>query len=481
MTVQSSQINSISPPVMQDSKLSLSHYLTYSIPFLTMAWLSAPIHVLQGVYAKYYGFPLTTLASIILLARLFDAVTDPLIGYYADRYHRRTGTRKPFVVVGGFFLILSGYFLYVPVGGNLDGANVNVSVAYFAIWFMALYLAMTLFEIPHAAWGSELAHTSEEKSKIFSYRMVAGSLGMVCFYSIPLLPMFETQDITPATLKVSVIIAGVLMLPLLYLCIKKTPSAPPTISSVQMSLASNRKALFQAIIGNKPLLIFFGAFLAYGFGVGMWYSLIFFYVDSYLGLGEEFAKMFILSFIVGIIATPIWCKLSLLLGKKTILVVAMLLLIASSVYARLLVPGVAGFRELLILQTTQVLGGTCMLAFAPAMLSEVIDFSTFKYRIESTATYYAIYMFLAKINIAIGGAIGLAIAGWYGFDATTTDQSSEGIFGLMVGITWLPIVFIFIALILIVLSPINTRRHGIIRRRLDTQIATSSPLRSSNA
>ena len=111
-----------------------------------------------------------------------------------------------------------------------------------------------------------------------------------------------------------------------------------------------------------------------------------------------------------------------------------------------------------------------MMAFAPAMLSEIIDYNNLKYRIENTATYYALFTFLAKFNIAVGGALGLAIAGWYGLDATTTVQTSEGIVGLLFGMTWLPIFFIIIALVLIVLSPINNHRHGIIRRRLNARI-----------
>ena len=161
---------------------------------------------------------------------------------------------------------------------------------------------------------------------------------------------------------------------------------------------------------------------------------------------------------------------------------AMVLLITSFLYASLLTPEDSGFRELLVLQIINVLGGGCMMAFAPAMLSEIIDYSTLKYRSENTASYYALFMFLGKFNVAVGGAIGLAIAGWYGLDATTTVQTSEGIVGLLLGMVWLPMFFIAIALVLIVLSPINTRRHGIIRRRLDTQIASSSsPIRNANA
>lgn len=460
-------------------KLSLTDLLSYSAPLVTIIWLAAPAPILQGIYAKYYGFSLTALASIILLARLFDAITDPLIGYYSDRYARRTGTRKPFIMAGGLLLILSGYFLYVPVGGDVVGISPKVSVAYFAFWFMAVYLALTLFEIPHNAWASELALTSTDKAKIFSYRSVAGSLGMVCFYLVPLLPFFETQDITPETLKVSVMSAGILMLPLLYCCIKNTPNRPSfsyidesrqRVTGRHASKKDSLGRLFQSLIGNKPLFIFFSAFLAYGFGFGMWYSLVFIYVDSYLDLGEYFAQTFLLSYVVGIIATPAWCKLVIILGKKIVLSIAMMLLIVSYLYATVLIPGVSGFRELLVLQIINVLGGVCMLTFAPAVLSEIIDYSTLKYRTENTASYYALFLFLGKFNLAVGGALGLAIAGWYGLDATTTVQTSEGIVGLLIGMAWLPIVFVTIALVLIMLSPINNRRHGIIRRRLDTRI-----------
>ena len=72
-------------------------YAAYALPVITMLWLHAPLVIIQGIYAKYYGLSLTTIAAIVLLGRFFDAVTDPLIGYYSDRYRRRTGTRKPFV------------------------------------------------------------------------------------------------------------------------------------------------------------------------------------------------------------------------------------------------------------------------------------------------------------------------------------------------------------------------------------------------
>ncbi len=76
----------------------------------------SPLYLIQGVSRNIYGLSLAALASILLLARVFDAVTDPIIGYWSDRQYRLIGTRKPFVFVGGLMLVVVSYFLYVPIG-----------------------------------------------------------------------------------------------------------------------------------------------------------------------------------------------------------------------------------------------------------------------------------------------------------------------------------------------------------------------------
>ena len=78
---------------------------------------------------------------------------------------------------------------------------------------------------------------------------------------------------------------------------------------------------------------------------------------------------------------------------------------------------------------------------------------------------------MAKIGLAVGAGIGLAIAGWYGFDATVTTQKPENVVGLVFAMVWLPIFFLVSALIFNFLNPINSRRHKIIRRSLDFRLS----------
>jgi Na+/melibiose symporter-like transporter len=464
------------------NRLSLSHCLSYCAPHVISLWLVTPMFIIQGIYAKYYGLSLTVLASIILAARLFDAITDPLIGYYSDRYYRRTGSRKPFILVGGLLLIVSSYFLYVPTVHEGAGSTPTVSLVYFIVWFFAFYLAYTIIEIPHIAWASDLAKTAADKSKIYSFRGAATYIGLLIFYGIPLLPFFDTNEITPETLEVSVVLAGLVMLPLLLLCITKTPDGYTDTNfegvATNLNLPSVQKQdwryTVKSIIGNTPLLLFLSAYVISGFSVGMWQGLVFIYVNSYLDMGAQFAQMFLVSLAVGMVAVPVWYKLSILLGKKTVLSLGAMLQIASYIYTGMLRPGEVGLWELISLNTINSIGSGSAVVIAPALLSEIIDYGEWKYRLKNTATYYALQTFLNKINAGVGAALGLAVAGWYGFDATTTLQSRDGVVGLMLSMVWIPCILSLIAILLYLLNPVNTRRHRIIRRFLDARAIRES-------
>ena len=441
-------------------KLSNSQCLAYALPVVSTAWLMAPMGVVQGIYAKYYGLPLTVIATVLLVARLFDAVSDPLIGYCADRYYQRKGSYRPFILSGGLLFVVISYCLYVPFE--------PVGTLYFAVCFVGFYFAWTLFEMPHLAWPSALAPGSEEKTRIYSFRNIASQAGWVLFYSVPLLPIFASREITPETLKVTVVAASFLMLIFLAVCLKtnfnETRSAVTTAQPTGLEKQS-LKAVGLSMVGNKPLIIFFAAYFLMGISTGMWYSLIFLYVDVYLGLGEQFAKIFLIAFGIGIVATPLWYTLTMWRGKKQTLALAALLLVTCYLYNGFLVPGEADFVALLVLKGIQTLGFTCISIVAPAMLSEIIDYSNWKSGTENSATYFAVYTFFTKTGIAVSGALGLGIAGWYGFDAAASVQSEHSVLGLSLVISWLPAMFAMLGLVLILLSPINKRRHQIIERR----------------
>ena len=455
--------------------------LAYILPVVTTALLVGPMAIVQGVYAKYFGMPLTTIATILLIARLFDAVTDPIIGLYSDRYHAHTGSRKIFVMCGGVSLIVCSYFLYVPV--NLDtlqtlNANaipVTVSASYFLWWFIAFYLAWTIFEIPHLAWASELANTSKEKNLIYSLRTAATWFGVLLFYLVPLLPMFETNEFTPRSLSLATLFAGSFMLLLLFINIKFTPNgvvkAAAKTDFYRHSKIVAIKSLGKEIGKNKPVLLFLTA-LTFSFIAvpGMWFTLIFIYVDTYLQLGNQFAQASLVAIVVGFLMIGVWYWLANRLGKKTTLALGQLFGAIGALLTGLLTPGESGFLSLLLIMVLCYgVGGTVIAALGPSLLADIIDYGRWKFRSDRAATYFSLYTMISKISVAIGGAIGLAIAGSYGFDPAAKIYAAENIAGLRLAIAWIPTIVALCTIPLFLINPLTAHRHALIRNRLDAR------------
>lgn len=438
----------------------------YALPVLATSFLASAVAVLQGIYAKDFGLALTSIAMVLLVSRFFDAVTDPLIGYFSDWHKARDGSRKPFIVVGSVLFIVSGYFLYVPPE--------NVTISYFLCWYLAFFFGMTLFEIPHVTWASDLAKTSQEKTTFYSWRALMSSVGLMSFFILPLLPVFETSAITPETLRWSAIVAGCLLAVLLIICITKLPSSNnESESSSRSSIILQKESasqLWRSIRKNTSLLLFFSSFICYGFGAGMCMTLLFLFIDSYLGLGAVFALLYVISHIFSISSVGLWALLANRWSKQTVWVIATGLLVTGMFGTGFLSPGYTNQVSLLLCLTLIYCGFAAIMVVAPSLLSDIIDYSTWKFKRDRGATFFSLFTLVNKTNVAIGGAVGMALAGWYGFDASATLHNPDSAFGLRLGIAWLPIPFLLLSLVFILRIPINPRRHAIIQRCLERQL-----------
>lgn len=446
--------------------------IAYALPSVTIAFLVGPVAtILQGIYAKYFGIPLATVAAVILMARLFDAISDPIIGYLSDRYQHHLAGRKLFIVSGGLLFIVSSYFLYAPLELSSQSTQVgNVSVPYFLGWFLAFYLSFTLFEIPHLAWGGEIAMSAHDRNKLYGLRALASYIGLLLFFVVPLLPFFESDEFTPQTLAWSVTAASIVMLPLLLICIFAVPKDRKAFDCDRQR-QDFRKDRFSviavSIISNKPFLVFLAAFFFSGAALGMWYGMMYLFVDVYLGLGHKLSLAYVLSFGVTIPMLGFWVRLANKVDKSTSWGIGMVLVLVGIFGTGFLMPGESSWLPLLLCMVLISTGSAASVALAPSLLTDIIDYSALKFELNSAATYFSLYTLVAKGNVAIGGAAGLAIAASYGFDPLNIVQSAEAQFGLLLSIAWLPVLITLISISFIALTPINARRHRVIRRRLD--------------
>ena len=463
--------------------LALQHQVLYALPSLGIVYFSIAVSVVQGVYAKHFGMSLSTIATILLISRLFDVITDPVVGYLSDRYHARTGSRKKYIAIGGLSLIFSGYFLFVPVDPSSVNDTTQVSGVYFAICYFAFYLSLTLFVIPHSAWGSELAKTGKEKSSLFALLAFSNFMGATLFFTVPLLPWFETTEITPQSLQWAAVGSVLLILPSLYFSLKRVPDVPATnVSDGQQApekntLRSQAGVLLSLLFDNKPLLLFLLIALLFGLALGIYMSMHFIFVDSYLGMGESYAMLSIMELLVAACSLKCWHWVTVRWGMRLAWSLGGGIMVIGMLAFLVLRPGETSFLQLFLVSATVAFGLGSANMIPLALLSEIVDYSRWKYRIDCTGSLFSLYPLVGKFNVAIGGSIGFFAASWYGFNVTAESHSYESAFGLYLAMSWLPAILILVSIFFIYLMPINARRHDIIRRRLDAIDLRASSLR----
>ncbi len=413
--------------------------------------------ILPGIYAKYFQIEITSVAAVVLLVRIFDGFSDPTIGYLADRHRESGGSRKPWVLAGGIGLIIACYCLFIPPK--------QVSTAYYLFWSLAFFLAFTTIEVPHLAWCSELTTDYNQRASVFSMRTFSMSLGILLFYALPLLPIYPNNNYTPEVLEDAAKVGGLFII---FGCLAALLWAPPgriIITDRKDSL----KLLISSLIHNRPLLIYLSAYIFTGLCLGMWFGLLYIYMDSYLCVGTHLAIMFTAGALTSILAIPFWTLVIEKTNKHIAWSIGMTLFclqLISTSYLNMDSPWILS----LILIVIAHAAFSCNNVASMSALGDVIDYGKLKFRKDRGATYFAINGLLYKVGLGLGSGVSLGIAGQFGFDPSEIQFTETAAYGLKLGFIYLPVIFGLISIVFILRTPINRRRQKIIERRLASKL-----------
>ena len=449
-----------SPP---RKNFSLLRALLFSAPQLGENILMAGFAVLAGVYAKHYGISLASIGAILVANRLIDALTDPLIGAWSDRMRATRGSRKPLMLIGGAIMSIAALALFMP--------PFPPSELYLAIWMLGLFLGWTLYRVPHFAWVNEVTRTSEERTLVFSLFAYFTTTGNLVFFFIPLLGLFGSTAITPPVLSVAACLGVAFFLPALLLTLKQVSNGHLSINPVPnkpLGVIAAARGYLTAFSGNRPFLWFVGAMVFGGVGLGAWGGMIFIYVDAFLGRGEAFASIALMTLAAGLAFVAVWQLISRRIGKRRAWFLANTIMLVCFLSTGLLSPNNASYPAIVVIYLTAFGAGACYLVVVPAIMSEIADYGALKNKRADSGAYFSLYFFILKAQASLGAGIGLAIAGYLGFDATLapSEQTTLAVFGLKLGIAWFPAGIVLVGTIFIALFPLTEKKHAIIQKRL---------------
>lgn len=321
-------MSEVKDEALEKPKAGLSAWVlgSYGAPATPLAMVALPMAVyLPAVYADSDGFGLglAFVGLVLVLARVFDGFTDPIIGFVSDRSRTRWGRRKPFVLLGTPIYILGICMLFIPPFEfsevNMLGYTMNSGYPWMLAMLVVTYVGSTIKDVPYSAWGAELSRNYHERTLITSWREGFSVIGSLIGAFTPAIIFFFGYDKpTDAVYFLSLAIA--LVMPILV--INMLFSVPEYQVEERKADPISLRESFKYVWQNDPYRRLIIVFLFSTIGAAMTNTLSFFFVKHVLLAGALFGFYLAPYFVSQLIAIPLWFKLSRRIGKHRATMVA---------------------------------------------------------------------------------------------------------------------------------------------------------------
>ena len=253
----SSQLNSI---ILSNStkKVPFGQKVAFGVGMFANQMFPAILAIFMVVLVQDLGFPGWMWGILFFLPRVFDSITDPIMGFISDNTRSRWGRRKQYVFIGAIIMGVSFVIMWQLYREN----GINYNFTYFLLWSFVFYLGLTIFSVPYVAMGYEMSDDFHERTDIMAVAQWIGQWAWVIapwFWVIMYdQDWFETADVATRDLAIWVGLACMLcaMVPAIFLKSKSTLNedyAPLNLRTVGSSLVEILRN-FQEAFKSPPFV-----------------------------------------------------------------------------------------------------------------------------------------------------------------------------------------------------------------------------------
>ncbi|UCG13192.1 MAG: MFS transporter [Deltaproteobacteria bacterium] len=433
-------------------RVPLSKKVAYAAPAFALAIVGIPVYVyIPKFYTDVVGVNIAVLGYLLLAVRVFDAVTDPAIGYISDKTQTRFGRRRPYIAAGAVLLSLSMYFLFNP-----PAASPLFETVWFGITIFCLFLFWTAVVVPYESLGPEITFDYDERTTLLGMRdgaLIAGTLAAASSpaavaWAFGLTPTSEGER---AKFFWIALLYAPLMIAFCWWCVISIRERPQFVQTHKQGLWQGLKHVSQ----NRPFLILLISYVIAAFGSNLPATLILYYVEYVLRSDKADLFLFVY-FVTGVLFLPGWVFLARRLEKKVTWLAAMAINTGAFVGVFFLGPGDAHIYGVLVFFSGIGFGAT--LAIPSAMQADVIDYDELLSGERREGHYIGIWSITKKLAAALGVGVSLSVLGAVGY-TPNVEQSEQVQFTLRVLYALVPSLCNIAAFVLAIAYPINRRIH----------------------
>ncbi len=435
--------------MISKNKVSKGQKIAFGFGMLANQMFPAALGVFIIVLVQDLGFAALLWGIIQFVPRIFDAITDPIMGFISDNTKSKWGRRKQYVFIGA--LIMG--FAYVAMWQLHKGDGVLYNFIYFMGWSFLFYLGLTIFSVPYVAMGYEISDDFHERTEIMAVAQFIGQWAWVIapwfwviLYDPSWFPEGADQGVRELSIWVAIPCTIFALIPAIFIKSKSTIerneflpiSAQHIIRSIKGIFISAFEAFkipqFRQIAG-ATFLVFnsFNVIAAYTFLI-----IVHYLFNSDPASAGNWPAMHgsVGALITTFLVIPVITRMSKVLGKKKAFIVSQLIsIIGYMLFWFLFVPGKPYL--FLIALPFHSFGIGSLFTIMMSMTADVCDLDELQSGKRREGVLGAVYWWMVKLGFGIAALLGGFILSVVGFDAENVTQSA--VTGMRLFYTLLPI------------------------------------------
>ncbi|GAA4968560.1 MFS transporter [Algibacter aquimarinus] len=459
-------------------KVPLGQKVAFGFGMLANQMFPAILGIFMVVLVQDLGFSGWMWSLIYFFPRIFDAITDPIMGYISDNTKSKWGRRRQYVFLGAIMMGVSYIFMWQLFREN----TLQFNFWYFFLWSIVFYLGLTLFSVPYVAMGYEMSDDFHERTNIMAVAQWIGQWAWVIaplFWIIMYDPeWFPSADVAVRQLAVWVAIPCAIcaMVPAIFIKSKSTVNEdyePLNWASVGNSLKNIFFSFIEAFKIKEFRKLCAATFLVFN-AFNTVAALTFFVIVFKLFNGDAAASGIWVSLFgcLGALGTtfiviPLVTWMSKVMGKKNAFLLSQgISVIGYIMLWFLFVPGKPWMYIIALPFFSFGIGS--LFTIMMSMTADVIDLDELKSGKRREGIFGAIYWWMVKVGFAIAGGLSGVIITIVGFNpdiATTGQQASVD--GLHAFFCFFPMAGTLIAMYIMRNYDVTEKRANEIRIELE--------------
>ncbi|MEM6942946.1 MAG: MFS transporter, partial [Pseudomonadota bacterium] len=275
--------------------MPVSLLAAYAAPALFLAALYLPLFTyVTPFYAEERGVSLAALGAAWIAIRLFDAFSDPVVGWLSDRTPGRFGRRRVWLAASVPVIALGVWQAFVPP----EDAGLGHAV----LWLTVVTLGWSMAQTPYAAWGAEVAQDYRARTAVTAWREALVLAGTVLSTVLYVAGGEGAGGLAYVAVGVAI---GLPLAVALSAWRVPDPERPAGVARAAGE-APGFRALLSALGANRHFRRLIGAWLANGAANALPASLFIFFVEARLGAEDAAGLLFLLYFLTAVLGIPFW-------------------------------------------------------------------------------------------------------------------------------------------------------------------------------